>query len=314
MPPRSRSNRRPRCPRSGVLVATIIAGLLLGRASGGSEEEAPAASNVNAAGALELSYPDGWQRADESPAVPGLELQDPITISQRGRARDGLGAGMTDATGPSLLPAAFLRRLDGAPPRDDAVKLGDLEAYRYRDLRVNGYDGRLTVYVSPTTGGVATVTCAATARSAEAFLPACEEVAGGLDLIRGEPFALGPDERYLAKLGDTFGRLNRDRTRNTRALRSAKTPAAQARAAAALGRDYGRAGRALRGGSVSPSVGAAANSVRRAIARTEAAYRRLAATARSGNEPGYGAARADARAGEAAVERALRKVRAASGG
>ena len=311
---RARGRAAPALLGAGILIAAIVAGLLVGRSSGGSEEPASAANNVNAAGALELSYPDGWRRADQPPKVPGLELQDPVTVTRQGMPRDTLAAGMTDATGPSLLPTALLRRLDGDPARDDAVRLGDLEAYRYQRLRVEGYDGRLTLYVAPTTAGVATVACAATARNAAAFLPACEDVAGGLDLIRGEAFALGPDDRYLAKLDDVMGRLNRDRIRDARALRSAKTRAAQGRTAGVLGQAYGRARRALRGGSVSPAVSAAANSVRTAVARTQAAYRRLAGAARRGDEGAYGAARTDARAGEAAIKRALREVRAASTG
>lgn len=295
-------------------MVAAVAGLLLGRATGGSEEETPAADNVNAAGALELSYPDGWQRAQDPPAIPGLELKDPIALSERGSARDALVAGTTEATGPTLLPAAFLRRLDESPERDDAVRLGTLDAYRYRNLRPDGFDGRLTLYVAPTSVGVATVACAATGGSAGTFLPACEDVAAGLDLTRGEAFALGADKNYLARLDRTFGRLNRDRKRQVRALRAAKTPAAQAKAASSLSESYGRARRSLRGGSVSPAVSGAAASVRAALARTEAAYARLGAAARRGNGEAYAAARKDVQAAEASVQRALREVRAASTG
>jgi hypothetical protein len=295
-----------------LLVVAVVAGLVMGRASGGSEEATPAAENVNAAGALELSYPDGWQRAQDPPAIPGLELKDPIAISERGDARSALAAGTTNATGPSLLPAAFLRRLDEAPARDDAVRLGDLDAYRYGDLRVDGFDGRLTVYVAPTAAGVATVACAATARSAESFLPACEDVAGGLELTRGEAFALGADKDYLARLDETFGRLNRDRKRQVRALRAAKTQPAQAKAASSISKSYGRAQRSLRGGSVSPAVRGAAASVRAALARAGTAYARLSAAASRRNSQGYAAARKDVQAAEAALKRALRGVRVAS--
>ena len=274
----------------------------------------PAANNVNAAGALELSYPDGWQRAETPPAIPGLELKDPIALSQRDAPRDALAAGSTNATGPSLLPAAFLRRLDEPPARDDAVRLGDLEAYRYGDLRVDGFDDRLTLYVAPTSIGVATVACAATPRSAETFLPACEGVAGGLKLTRGEAFALGADQDYLARLDKAIGRLNRDRERQVRALRAAKTQAAQGRAASAISNSYGRARRSLQGGSVSPAVRGAAASVRAGLARAEAAYGRLSAAARRGNSEAYAAARTDVQAAEAAIQRALREVRVASSG
>jgi hypothetical protein len=294
-----------------AFLLVVVAGLLIGRASGGSDESTPAAGNVNTAGALELSYPDGWQRAEDPPAIPGLRLQSPMALSSGGPS-DALVAGTTRATGPSLLPEAFLRRLGEAPPRDDAVRLGDLDAYRYRDLRPEGFDGPLTLYVAPTTAGVATVACSAAAGRAETFLPACEDVAGGLKLIRGEAFALGADKDYLAKLDKAFARLNRDRGREARALRNAGAQAGQAKAAASLSQSYRRARQSLRGSSVSPAVRGAAVSLQAALARTGAAYARLAAAARRGNQTAYDAVRKDARAGETAVQNALKRVRAAS--
>jgi hypothetical protein len=296
-----------------LLGVVVVAGLLIGRASGGSNEPTPAASRVYTERPLELSYPDGWQRAEDPPPIPGLKLQNPIAVSESGVGRDALLAGTTDATGPSLLPAALLDRLGETPARDDAVRSGELEAYRYRDLRPDGFEGTMTVYVAPTTEGVVTVACAAsTLRIAETFLPACGEVAGGLKLIQGEPFALGADKNYLAKLDQTFERLNRDRAREARTLRGAKTQAGQAQAAASLTQSYRRARRSLRGGSVSPTVRGAAASVRAALARTEAAYGRLTAAARRGNREQYDAVRKDVRKGETAVKSALRQVREAS--
>jgi Protein kinase domain len=296
-----------------LIALAAIAGLLIGKGSGGSDESQAAADNVNTAGALELSYPDGWQRTDSPPEVPGLRLQSPIALAKGGGGSgDALQAGTTRATGPSLLPETFLRTLGDEPPRDDAVRLGELDAYRYRNLRPEGFDGPLTLYVAPTTAGVATVACSATAASAETFLPECEDVAGGLKLVQGEAFALGPDEDYLAKLDSTMERLNSDRERGSKALRSAKSQGGQAKAAASLTQAYGRARRSLRGDPVSPAVRGAAASVQAALARTQAAYARLAVAARRGNEGGYAAARDDVRKGEAALKDALRQVRAAS--
>jgi hypothetical protein len=296
-----------------LLLVVVVAAFLIGKSGGGSEDSQAAADNVNAAGVLELSYPDGWQRAESPPEIPGLRLQSPIALSKSGSgAGNGLQAGTTRATGASLLPAAFLRRLDDEPPRDDAVRLGELDAYRYRDLRPRGYDGSLTVYVAPTTAGVATVACSATAAAADAFLPDCENVAGGLKLVEGEAFALGPDQDYLAKLDKTIARLNSDRARGTSALRKAKGQEGQAKAAASLAQAYGRARRSLRGDPVSPAVRGAAASVQSALTRTQAAYTRLAAAARRGNSGAYSSAQADVKKGEAALQSALREVRAAS--
>jgi hypothetical protein len=296
---------------AALLVAVVAAGFLIGRASGGgsAEEAAPVASNVNSAGPLELRYPEGWQRAQEPLSIPGLPIRTPIAIRETGgRSGPSVVAGMTGASGPTLLPDGFLRRLDQAPPRDDAVELGDLDAYRYRGLQPEGFDGRLTLYVAPTTAGVATVACS----GASTFLPACEDVADGIKLIRGELFPLGADKRYLAKLDSTMEKLNSARARQVRDLRRAKTQARQARAVRALADSYRRARRSLQGLSVSPAVRSASTSVRTALAKTEATYGRLAAAARNGRAQGYNAARRDVQAGEAALKRALREVRAAS--
>jgi hypothetical protein len=295
-----------------LLVAALAGGFLAGKGGGGSDDSVAAAENVNAAGALELGYPDGWRRAGSPPEIPGLRLESPIALSKGGGAGNALQAGMTSATGPSLLPAAFLRRLDDEPARDDAVRLGDLDAYRYRDLRPEGFDGRLTVYAAPTTEGVATVACSATAAASGSFLPECEDVAGELKLIEGEAFALGADKDYLAKLDRSMQRLNRDRERGSAALRRAKGQAGQAQAAASLSQAYGRARRSLRGGQVSPAVRGAAASVQSALARSQAAYARLAGAARRGNSGAYRAARNAARKADAALQDALRRVRAAS--
>jgi hypothetical protein len=295
-----------------LIAVAAVAGLLIGKGSGGSDGSTPTADNVNTAGALELSYPDGWQRTDSAPQIPGLRLQSPIALAQDGGSGDALQAGTTRATGPSLLPGTFLKTLGEEPPRDDAVRSGELEAYRYRNLRPEGFEGALTLYVAPTTAGVATVACSATAASAETFLPDCEEVATGLKLVQGEPFPLGPDKDYLAKLDSAMERLNSDRESGSKALRNAKSRSAQAKAAASLAQAYGRARGSLRGDPVSPAVQGAAASVQAALAKTQGAYTRLAAAARSGNEGAYAAARDDVRKGEAALKDALGRVRAAS--
>jgi Protein kinase domain len=322
--PRSRaeSPRAPERSRLGLVLAgvallgaVVLAGLLIGRSTAGSDDSTPTSSNVSSAGPLELSYPDGWQRAQSPPKIPGLTLRNAIAISkQDGGGNGALLAGTTNATGPGLLPAALLDRLGDEPPRNDAVRLGDLDAYRYRNLRPEGFDGRVTVYAAPTTAGVATVACTAPSAEATAFLPDCENVADGLKLVSGEKFALGADKDYLARLDETFARLNRERTGKAAALRTAKTQGGQSAAAAALAGSYAGAAKSLQGGSVSPAVREAARSLREALARVEAAYRRLSAAAKSGNQGAYRAAKEDVQHAEQAVESALRDVRAAGSG
>ena len=171
---------------------------------------------------------------------------------------------MTGATGPALLPKAFLAGLGDTPPRDDAVKLGKLEAYRYQGLRPEGYKGGLTLYVAPTTEGVATVACASTASEAADFLPACEQVAGGLALTEGQAFPLGPDEKYLATLDKTINTLN--------ASRKSTWERCARRRAVGPGEGRRRAGRGLsQGAEVAPGpVSESSGSSRERIGPTRA--------------------------------------------
>ena len=193
------------------------------------------------------------------------------------------------------------------------MKLGDLDVYRYRDLRPQGFDGRVTMYVAPTTGGVATIACTTRAADAASFLPSCERVAGGVKLIGGaEAYPLGGDPDYTAKLEATIRRLNVARKRDLTQLRKAKRPAGQAAAATALASDYRRAARTLGRLPVSPALVDANEAVRSALARTEAAYERLAAAARRGRGGAYDSARKDVAAGDRAVRRALGQVEGSS--
>jgi hypothetical protein len=297
-----------------LLAVLALAGYLIGHSGGGSDESSADATNTAASPTLEIGFPDDWQRVSEPVSIPGLRLSDPIGLSQKGAPKtDGLSAGTTGATGPALLPGTFLKRLPEEPSRDDAVKLGSLEAYRYKNLQPEGYDGRLTLYVAPTSPEVTTVACAAGAANASEFLPDCESVAGNLRLLTGKAFALGPDEDYLSKLDKTMDKLNSARKKHSAQLRKAKKQAGQASAARALAGDYDRAGKSLDGLSVSPAVRRAANQVRAALAKTEAAYRRLSNAASNDNSSAYKAAAADVRAGEKALKRALKAVDAASG-
>ena len=299
-----------------LAILVVVAGYLIGSSGGGdSEETTPVASGsggVATGGSLEIRFPATWRQVSESPAIPGLELRNPIGLNERGAPKtNGLSAGVTDATGPALLPTSFLSLLDEAPPRDDAVKLGQVDAYRYEGLKPEGFDGSLTLYVAPTTDGVATVACAAGSGAAE-FLPSCEGVATGLRLVSAEAYALGADDDYLAQLDETIGDLNAASKKGVAALKKAKTPSKQASAAQSLSKSYAQARGQLAGLTVSPAVAKAAADVRAALKKTENAYSDLASAAKASKTSAYNKARSDVSAGQKALEAALKQVSEAS--
>ena len=236
---------------AAALVLAII-GFLVGK-GGGGEEEQPEGTSSAQSGAITVTYPSSWQRA-EAPSVPGIEFTNAIAVGPAGQANNRLVTGMVDASGASLLPAAFVKTLGAEPDRTDTVRLGDYQAYRYRNLDPGGFNPALTIYAVPTDKGVATVACTADQAQAAQFLPECERAASTLELEGAKPFELGPGRAYTERVNSTLERLQSGRERQLKALKSAKTPAQQARAAGNISRAYSTAARQLSRAPVSPQI------------------------------------------------------------
>ena len=109
-----------------------------------------------------------------------------------------------------------------------------------------------------------------------------------------------------------MAQLNSGRKKGVSALNKAKTPSKQATAAQSLAKTYARARRQLSGLTISPAVVDANAAVRAALLKSESAYISLASAARNSRSAAYNKARADVRAGDAALKRALKEVDNAS--
>jgi serine/threonine-protein kinase len=287
-----------------LLVALVVGGFLIGRS--GSGDKATDDGQPVAAGSLAVTVPSTWRPTGTAFKVRGLPLDAGTTLAPGGSAAKGaLAVGTTDAKGPALLPAAFVKRMGEAPPRDDPVRLGDLEAYRYSDVEVRGFNRRMNLYVAPTTEGVATVVCAAPGAAAAGFLPDCESAATTLELENGRGYPLGADPDYTDKLDSTVKKLNATRKQQTKALRKAKTARGQAQAAEKLAGAYGNAARTLARTQVSPELALANARLVRALRDVSRSYQQLAAAARGLNRGSYRAASKRVASAESDVRRAL---------
>ena len=296
---------------AALILALGLGAFLIGRSGGSSSSggSGPASANVAAAGQLELGFPAGWRRLENPPSIPGLAFQDPIARGSAGGTR-GVVAGRVNASGATLLPGSFQRTLGKAPTPDDAVRLGDLKAYRYADLRPRGFKDRLDVYVSPTTAGVATLACFAP-RADSQFMAQCEDVAATLRLTGGlKSRPLGPNNGYAAEVGRALNRLNSARSAGRRRVRAAKSARAQGRAAAAVARAYRSAAISVSRAPAGPAERDVNRALGAALNRTAAAYRRLAAAARGGRSGAYRSAARTVRRGEQQVRREVQRLAA----
>ena len=210
-------------------------------------------------------------------------------------------AGIADGSGSRLLPPALERRLPDAPKTDDPVKLGRIEAYRYRKLAPRG-GPPLTVYASPLArDGVATVACLGAAAGED-----CERAASTLALRSGlKPRPLGPAREYGAAVGAAIDRLGRERRSAQRALTSAKTSKGQASRAKDVAAAYGKAADAVEKAPAGPLEARANASLRSALLRARDAYRDLSSAAAKRRKADYTAARRQARRADDEARRAV---------
>ena len=276
---------------AGIIAAAAVVGVLVGDSGGAAAPAEPSLAGSITTSDVGLSFPSDWARSDRG-AVDGLSLRSAATVAPRDGSPGVVAAGLTDATGPALLPGAYLRRLGTPPARGDRVRLGRLQAYRYRP------DARTEILVAPTTRGVLTVACTAT--------PArCERIASTVALQRGAPYGLGPDPAYAGALTGTLQRLAGARGPALAQLRAARRPATQADAAGALQRAYDAAARSLARRAVSPADRDAHDAIVAALRRSRDAYSALAAAAGGGDRGRYARASAAVHAGDGALQGAL---------
>jgi hypothetical protein len=168
------------------------------------------------------------------------------------------------------------------------------------------------VYVIPTSKGIATAVCVdpPTPSAAPAFAATCERAVGTLTTT-GSIVRFGANATYAHALSSTISTLNRQRASLGKKLSSAKTPAAQATAAARLTRAYNKAAAAAGKLNPGPVAGADHKTIVAALKRTANAYSALATAASKHRGSAYNAARHDVSVDQAALTRALANLRAA---
>jgi hypothetical protein len=201
--------------------------------------------------------------------------------------------GMSDARGPLLLPVPLLAGLGEKLRPADRVKLGNLEALRYEGLEPQGFDRSLTVFATPTGGGVATLACFAPPGDGQAFRADCERVAASLAVNGEKAYPVGADPQFGEELSRVMTALNKRRKAGRDALAKASTPLAQRQGAASLAGAYQLAVADLRGVESGPVTAQAKAAIGQALRNTARAYRQL------GRARPAGFRRATLRVGEA---------------
>ena len=255
---------------------------------------APSTEKVLAAGPARLKVSTGWAKATRAPVLPGLDNA-PAYMPYSGLTTT-VSVALVPADSASLVPAALVEKADGGLPKAETAKVVGLSARAYRGVRTG--DSVLDIYAIPTTRGVLTLIC--TARSgAEASPTWCLE---GLDQITVEgarPITLNDATAYRMRAPAAMKALDGVRVRERVALRRAKGPVGQERAAGALRKAYFAAADEL---APLAAKGEPSEAVVAALRDAGRAYRKLGVAADHRSKRGWKRARSEV----AKVEKSLK--------
>ncbi len=262
-------------------------------------------THVGSVGTVLFEYPASWQRVSTMPAVPGIAIARPFLLAPGGdAARAGLFSGQFAGSGASPLPQSFLSRLHGVP-HTEVVSLANVQAYRYSQLSVPGFNRIVDLYVIPNLGAQPTIVACDAASGDAADLHECEEIVDQLTLVGQSADVLSPDNAYAAQLAPLLGRLEKERVTLRREIHARESLAAVAPLASALSTRFADASEALLKLEPPPAASAAQTALAAAIAQARSAYTALAAAA-SAEDPGeYALAKQQVEAAEGAVNAAL---------
>jgi len=305
----SKPNVAPRSLRDNLIpllvLAAAIAGLLVGGALGGGyapQTRVVATAQPIAHDGLRVQVPRGWTRGDVA-SIPGF--RDPLRLRT---GANGLRANAEQlpATSATLLPAAFLATLDGAPDPPTLVRVaGGHPALRYR---VPGRNGSMTlVYAAPNTKGIATVACTSPIDSS---IPrACDALGGAVTVPGTRPLAPSTSAAFFSRVPAVLSDLDASRTKGLEALKAASRARGQVLAANALGRAHKAAAATL--APLATREGVPRATVR-ALTATATAYEALAKAARSRLPGPYADAGRGVTAANADLRKAVAKAAAAT--
>lgn len=291
-----------------VVVAAIAAGFALSKTVAGglrddapeSESEAPRterdADGSAALGRLRVQADQGWTRVGLAPEVPGFQRHATIGFSPYPGLSIVAVAGLAPAEDGTLLPEAL--RADA--PKPAPGRIGGVPAWFYRGLTAGKW--RLDAAVLPTTRGVVTVACAVQGNGGDIPVGCLN----GVRAVSVDDAETLPPSRAIAfqqRLPAATRELDTTRVADRTAIRRAKTPAGQSRAAERLKDAYTKAANQLE--PLAPDAPGGERLV--AALRTAAgAYRDLQRAADNKSRRAWTRSRARVRRAEAAVARALK--------
>lgn len=290
---------------AGLGVLALVAGLFL-PISKPSRPGGPA--TLKSVSGLTIDLPPGWRPADSPPEIPGLRFSERAAFASG--AGGGMIAGRVVAGPPTYLPPALVERAGTRVPDARPLFVGASDAYEYPDMRIAGFDRRLTLYVFPAERRPFVLACFAEPGRAARFMPECGAAAAsvGVPSLLLTPSNAG-DPGYGRSVRAAVRRLRASRALERATLARASGSGAQATAALALADAYRGAEERLlaaQGRLPAGRVGASSpGGLAVALGGASDAYRELATAAQRRDGAGWRVAGARVKGAETSVDREL---------
>jgi hypothetical protein len=253
-----------------------------------------------------LQVPARWQVVAVAPPVPGLALAHSIALAPGGNsAQAGLLAGALPAGESSPLPKSFLARMPKLPATA-VVGLQEVQAYRYTNFDLPGYDRTLELYVVPNPGGQPTALACYGSSAQASELSTCRHMVLTLTLAgQSKSFDLTPERAYGAALAATISRLDALRASLRRGMAPGSAPPTVRSFSLQLAAAFAQAASSVGSQQATLATSQAQSALSAALVGAHGAYGALAAAAGQGNEAAFSVARGQVEEAERAVDSAL---------
>jgi hypothetical protein len=298
----------PRTRALRLLAILALAAALVGAALGwllvrGGERAVPIArpvaqpTSVNAGG-LTLALPEGFSRDPGAPTLPGLD--GPGTVRLRAYSRVLISP--VQATGPTLLPAALVRRAQGQLPPPTVSRVGRLRVAAYTEVPGLSSTGLVNLYAVPTTRGTTVLAC----YGHPAAPYECKILLERMRLTEGRLLDPAGDAAFLQVLPGVVDRLDAQRRTARARLARAVTRQGRAAGARALADAYRQAADRL---APSVAAGRPPESTLRQLEALATDYRSLASASEARDREAYRRAAQDISSGEDQLARELARWR-----
>ncbi|MFL5866258.1 MAG: serine/threonine protein kinase [Thermoleophilaceae bacterium] len=276
-----------------VVGAAAVGGWLIGKPESGATPPKQVSS-----GNVELGIPAGWRETRAPRRLGTLRLASAVA------AKGASGARVDAGIVPGTLPARVGARVARHPGDPGAVKLGDLQAYVWRDVAERGSGAKITLLAAGTDGGLVALAC----RGPAAAVTRCERSASSLALAGALPAELGELSAWTGRLDSTMRKLVSARHTGRAQLHAARTAHGRSKAGRKLAGTYSTAAHRLDAQRAPIGAEKAQSAILRSLRAVASAYRTLASAASHGRTGSYNAALRSISSRESSLKRTLNRL------